>query len=257
MIRRQDDGIWNQGCGYCDKEARKIGRILTAQDCTLSLCRVDASLSNGPRNALDLACAGCLQLAEAVSDRLFGILIAFPLELGFQALPLIRIHRLEIGVRERALGSRLGRKQHGIGPANTQFSRWRCFGADPGTPRQANGGCPDHAVSRFEIAVNVEVTASRIARAPGQSERQDKDGDGQQSYGRRFWSQRQQAAQPQLRFRQVATIICTMRRTRDRHVDHSDSRRGRLRRLFATKSRAESGAILDGKFESQSNEHNE
>jgi hypothetical protein len=131
----------------------------------LSLCRVDASLSNGPRNALDLACAGCLQLAEAVSDRLFGILIAFPLELGFQATPLIRIHRLEIGVRELAVGSRLGREQRGIGPANAQFSGWRCFGVDSPTRRQANGGCPDQAVSRFKIAVNIEVTASRIARA--------------------------------------------------------------------------------------------
>ena len=167
MIRRQDDGIWNHGCGYCDREARKIGRILTSQDCTSSLCRVDAWLSSGPRNALNLACAGRLQLAQAVSSRLFGILIAFPLELGFQALPLIRIHRLEIGVRERTLGSRLSRKQRGIGPANAQFSRWRCFGADSPTRRQANGGCPDQAVSRFEIAVNVEVTASRIARASG------------------------------------------------------------------------------------------
>jgi hypothetical protein len=131
----------------------------------MSLFRVDASLSNGPRNALDFACAGCLQLAEAVSSRLFGILIAFPLELGFQALPLIGINGLEIGVRELAVGSRLSRKQRRVGPMNAQFSRRRCFGVDSPTRRQANGGCPDQSVSRFEIAVNIEVTASRIARA--------------------------------------------------------------------------------------------
>jgi hypothetical protein len=214
-------------------------------------------LSSGPRDALNLAGAGCLQLAQAVSNRLFGILIALPLELGFQATPLIRVHRLEVGVRELAMRSRLSRKQRGVGPANAQFGRWRRFGVDSGTRRQANRGCPDHPVSRFEIAVSIEVTASRIARASGQSQRQHNDGDGRQSYGRQFWSQRQQTAQPRLRSRQFAAIICTMRRTRDRHVDHSDSRRGRLRPLFATKSRAGSAAILDGKFESQSNEYNE
>jgi hypothetical protein len=252
MIRREHDGIWNRRRAYCDTKARNTWRISAISDCFMSRRRVDTSLSNRPRNALDFACAGCLQLAEAVSSRLFGILIAFPLELGFQALPLIRVHSLEIGVRELAVGSRLSRKQRGIGPANAQFGRWRCFGVDSWTRRQANRGCPDHAVSRLEVAMNVEVTASRIARASGQSQREGNGADGRQS--RR---QRQQAAQPQLRFCHFATIICTMRRTRDRHVDHSDSRRGRLRPLLATKSRAESRAILDGKFESQSNEHNE
>jgi hypothetical protein len=125
------------------------------------------SLSNGPRNALNLACAGCLQLAEAVSNRLFSILIALPLELGFQALPLIRVHCLEVGVRELAVGSRLSRKQRWVGPVNTQFGRWRCFGVDSGTWRPTNRGCPDRPVRRFEIAANIEVTASRIARASG------------------------------------------------------------------------------------------
>jgi hypothetical protein len=122
-------------------------------------------LSSGPRDALNLACAGCLQLAQAISSRLFGILIALSLELGFQTTPLIRVHRLEIGVRELAMGGRLSRKQRGVGPANAQFDRWRCFGVDSPTRRHANGGCPDQPMSRFEIAVNIEVTASRIARA--------------------------------------------------------------------------------------------
>lgn len=126
------------------------------------------ALSNGPGNALDLAGAGCLQLAEAVSSRLLGILVAFPLELGFQALPLIRIHRLEIGVRELAVRSRLSRQQRRVGPVNAQFGRLLCFGVSPPARRHANGGCPDLPVSPFEIAVNgTEVTTSRIARAAG------------------------------------------------------------------------------------------
>ena len=134
----------------------------------MSFCRADASLPNGPRNALDLACARCLQLAQAVSDRRFGILIAFPLELGFQAIPLIRIHRLEIGILELAVGSRLSREQRRVGPVNAQFNSWLCFGVNPRTPRQTNGGCPDLPVSLFVIRVNgTEVTASRIARASG------------------------------------------------------------------------------------------
>src|SRR5262249_55051767 len=124
------------------------------------------SLSNGLRNALNLAGAGCLQLAKAVSYRLFGILIALPLELGFQPLPLIRVHRLEIGVRELAVGGRLGRKQRGVGPVNVQFGRWRCFGVSSRTRRRANRGCPDLAVSPFEIAVRcTEFTTKWITRA--------------------------------------------------------------------------------------------
>src|SRR5262249_44259791 len=122
----------------------------------------------GLRNALNLACAGCLQPAEAVSYRLFGILIALPLELGFQAIPFIRVHRLEIGVRELAVGGRLRCKQRRVGPVNAKFSRWRCFGVSPPTWRQANRGCPDLAVRPFEIAVSrSEFTAGRIARASG------------------------------------------------------------------------------------------
>lgn len=120
------------------------------------------------RNALDFACAGCLQLAEALSNRLFGILIALPLELGFQALPLIRVDGIEIGVRELAAGRRLSRKQRRVGPVNAQFGRLLCFGVSPPARRHANGGCPDLPVSPFEIAVNgTEVTTSRIARAAG------------------------------------------------------------------------------------------
>jgi hypothetical protein len=79
---------------------------------------------------------------------------------------LIGINGLEIGLRELAVGSRLGRKQRGVRPANAQFSRRRCFGVDAPTRRQADRGCPDLPVSPFEIAVNcTEVTASRIARA--------------------------------------------------------------------------------------------
>ena len=124
------------------------------------------SLSSGPRNALDLAGAGCLQLAEAVASRLLGILITFPLELGLQALPLIGVNRFEIGVRELAARSRLNREQRRVGPVNAQLGRLLCLDVNPSTRRQANRRCPDLAVNPFEIAVScAEVTTGRIARA--------------------------------------------------------------------------------------------
>jgi hypothetical protein len=111
-----------------------------------------------------------------------------------------------------------------------KFDRLRRGGADNGARRQANRICPGLPLSPLEIAVNgSEITASRIVRASGQSERKDNDSDGWQ-----FCRQRQQAARPQPRLRQFAAIICTMRRMRDRHADHSDF----ARLLFATKSRA-------------------
>jgi hypothetical protein len=109
-----------------------------------------------------------LQLAEAVPSGLFGILIALPLEFGLQALPLIRVHRLEVGVVELTAGYRLSRQQRRIGPVNAQFGRWLGFGVSPPARRQANRGCPDLAVDSLEIAVNgTEVATSGVARASG------------------------------------------------------------------------------------------
>lgn len=234
MIWRQDDGIWNCGPhivtkghkGPADCRHAKV-EIVSDRAATV------LSLPNGPllRNALDFAGAGGLQLAQAVSSRLLGVLIALPLELGFQASPFIRVHRLDIGSLEFAVGRRLGRKQCRVGPVDAKFGGLLRVGVHTDARRQANRVCPDFPRRTFEIVVNgCEITASRIARTPSERERQENNRD-----GRQFCRQRQQAIQPQLRLRQFAAIICTMRRMRDRHADHSDF----ARLPFATKSRAE------------------
>ena len=221
---------WNYGPDIVTKRHEEPGRERHAKvDILSGPAETVLALPNGPllRNALDLACAGCLQLAQPLSSCLFGILITLTLELGLQAGPLVGVHRLEIGSLELAVGRRLGRKQRRVGPADAKFDRLSRVGVDTGTRRQANRGCPDFPVNRFEIVVNgSEITAGRIARASGQPQRKDNDSD-----GRQFWRQRQQAIQPQLRLRQLAAIICTMRPMRDRHADHSDF----ARLLFAAK----------------------
>jgi hypothetical protein len=145
------------------------GKLQTIKGCILNLFASTASLPSGLRNAFNFACAGCLQLAEAIPNRLFGILVALPLELGLQPLPLIRVHRFEIGVGELAVGSRLGREQRRVGALNAWFGNRLWFGVNPPARRQANRGCPDLPLNPLEIAVNcTEVTASRIARAAAQ-----------------------------------------------------------------------------------------
>jgi hypothetical protein len=163
---RQDDGIWQYGVAIVARRHKWSGGLRPSKVDRRRLVASTLLLSSRPRNAFNLACAGCLQLAQAVSSRLFGILITFPFELGLQAIPLIRIDRLQIGVREFAVGSRLSRKQRGVRMVNAQFSRWLCFGVNSPTRRQANWSCPGLPVSLFEIAVSrAEFAASRIARA--------------------------------------------------------------------------------------------
>jgi hypothetical protein len=168
MIRREDDGIWSRERAYCDREARKVRRILTIQDRALSVYRVRAiAIERAGERARSRRCLmpatgrGGLEPPSRHPD-------SISLELGFQALPLIRVHRLEIGVRELAVRSRLSRQQRRVGPANAQFGRLLCFRVSPPARRHANGGCPDLPISPFEIAANgTEVTTSRIARASG------------------------------------------------------------------------------------------
>src|SRR5580700_1087231 len=94
------------------------------------------------RSALDFASRGPLQLAQAVARCLFGVLITLPLVLDFQARPLIRVHGLDIGPLELAVGRRLGSKQRWIGPAHAQFGMLLRFAVHTSTRNQANRRCP-------------------------------------------------------------------------------------------------------------------
>jgi hypothetical protein len=58
-------------------------------------------------NRLNFACAGRLQQGQAVARSLLGILVALSLVFGLQAGPFNRIHGLEVGVVELAIGRRL------------------------------------------------------------------------------------------------------------------------------------------------------
>src|ERR1700756_1206278 len=103
-----------------------------------------------------------LQLAQAVARRLLGILITLPLELGLQASPCVRVHRLDVGSPELAVGCRLRFEERRIGPTNAGFGMSSCFGVDDTRTRwDANRRCRDFALSRFEVVL------SRIACAPG------------------------------------------------------------------------------------------
>ena len=186
------------------------------------------------RNALDLAEAGCLQPVQAVSRRLFCILIALPLVLGFQASPFIRVYRLDIGALELAVRRRLRSKQCRIRPVNAQLDVLPRLRMSTGTRSQAGNHtsrfCTDFLPTRIDL---IDFTTGRIARASGQPDRQHNHGNGQQSR-----AQRQRPIQPQPRSKPFTAPICTVCRIRHRHSNHFDSRRGRLRPPLATISRA-------------------
>ena len=201
-------------------------------------------MGGGPRDALDLADAGCLQLAQAVSRRLFGIQITLPLVLGFQAGPSIRVDRLDIGSLEFAVGRRLGGKQRRVGLANTQFRLLRRISVRTNRRRQPDRFCPDLALNRFVL--------SRIARASGKPHRK-----GNHSSGQQFWAQRQQAIRPQPRPQEFAAIICTTHRIRHRRSDHSRYEARQVAAAACNEISRRSVATMDGKFEPQSNNYDE
>lgn len=115
-----------------------------------------SALPNGPflRNVLDLAQARCLQPAQAVACRLFGILIALPFILGLQARPFVGVHRLDIGSLELAAGCGLGRKQRRIGPADAQFCMLRRLRIDARMRNCADTSWLDISLSHAELAVS-------------------------------------------------------------------------------------------------------
>jgi len=54
-----------------------------------------------------------------VTDYLLRVLVAFPFVFDLQACPKIRVHGLQVGPPERAIGRRLWRKEGTIGAAET------------------------------------------------------------------------------------------------------------------------------------------
>jgi hypothetical protein len=178
-----------------------------------------------------------LQLAEALARRLFGILITLPLVFNLQVRPFLRVHRLDVGSLEFAVRSRLRYEKGRVRPATGQFGMAAFFGMHTGTRGNANGRDPGHTLWRVP---DLKVALTRIAGAACDPHRTDDDKDGPKP-----WRQRRQAIETQLRLRRFAAIICPMRRPRNRHAARSVSKRGKLRRLFATKSRVRSAAILN------------
>src|SRR3979411_2060226 len=72
-------------------------------------------------SGLNLASARCLPQPETGAYHLLRICIALPLVVELQARPLIRIHGLEVGSPELAVGRWLRYQQRPVGPTNSQF----------------------------------------------------------------------------------------------------------------------------------------
>jgi hypothetical protein len=80
-----------------------------AGDNARPVARLRGLLSNPSSlpNRLDFACAGRLQHGEALARDFLGIQVALSFVLDLQAGPFIRVHSLEIGSLELAIGGRL------------------------------------------------------------------------------------------------------------------------------------------------------
>jgi hypothetical protein len=127
---------------------------------------------------------------------------------------LIRIHGLEVGSPELAIGYGLRGKQRRVRPPNSWFRRSLLFGVS------ADGH--GHAGRRrfgFALA-KLEFTRRRIARATGERDR-DQDSAG----GQQFWREPFQAGSMQPPRHKLATILSTKRYTGDRHDNYSVSKR--------------------------------
>ncbi len=111
------------------------------------------------RSALDFAGSGPLQPAQALSRCGFGFLITLPLVLDFQARPFIRVHSLDVGPLELAVGCRLGSKQCRIGASYAQFDMFLCFGVHTSMRNHANRGGADLPLNQTAFM------RRRIARA--------------------------------------------------------------------------------------------
>jgi hypothetical protein len=148
----------------------------------------------GP-NRLNLASARCLQQPQTVADRLLRPLVALPLVIEPQARPLIRIHRLELGAPELAVGGRLRYQQRPVGPANSKVgvSLGRCGRLD---------------------GVGFNIVLSRMLSATGERHRERQGGEAQ-----KLRSKRGQCAQTSgARSHATRCTVTRGRSTRDRHA---------------------------------------
>ena len=92
---------------------------------------------------LNLAPARCLQQPQTVAYHLLRGLVALPLVVELQARPLIRIHGLQIGCLQLAVGRWLRCEQRALGPVNSQL---RVYFGRRGS-RCGGGFCLDFTLS--------------------------------------------------------------------------------------------------------------
>jgi len=161
----------------------------------------------GP-NRFNLASARCLQQPQTVAYLLLRPLVALPLVIEPQARPLIRIHRLELGAPELAVGGRLRYQQRPVGPANSKVgvSLGRCGRLD---------------------GVGFDVVLSRMLSATGERHRERQGGEAQ-----KLWSKRGQCAQASgARSHATRCIVTRGRSIRDRHAHVSQSKTRQVGRV--------------------------
>jgi hypothetical protein len=198
-------------------------------------------------NGLNLASARCLQQPQTVAYLLLRPLIALPLVIEPQARPLIRIHRLELGHLEFAVGGWLRYEQRPIGPANSKV-------------RVSLGRC-----GRLD-GVGFNFVLRRILSATGKRHRERKGGEGQ-----KLCSKRGQRAQTSgARSHATRCTVTRGRPTRDRHAHVSQFKArqvGRVCRaaLIATPTSCSNrrlapwpnAVIMDEEFEFHFNNYDE
>jgi hypothetical protein len=97
---------------------------------------------------------GCLQPAEALTRGLLGVLVTLPLVFGFQAGPLIRINRLEVGSLVVAIGCALRREQRWIDAVNWRRRMPALFGRSTDMRRDADSGRLDLRWRRIGLALH-------------------------------------------------------------------------------------------------------
>lgn len=143
------------------------------------LCGLLSNRSSFP-NRFDFACAGRLQQGKALAGGCLRIPVALSFVLDLQAGPFVRIHGLEVGSFEFAIGGGLRRQQRRVRPPDFWFGISIWFGISTGAHGSVDG-------RRFAFAQGrTDFTLRRIARASGKKDRAKNDADGQKFWRERF-----------------------------------------------------------------------